>query len=143
FWHPALGCRVCSTRVDGLPVWQSTQPPRGRRTGTGFAMSQQPPPSGRSRRLAMYEIEILVALDAAGLLVVEKETNQTWETEDLVRARQERRFRSDDRFRASDTPADVSGPFPGCLQRGGGGAEYSEATLLGHTRHFLIFAPPG
>jgi hypothetical protein len=89
------------------------------------------------------EIELLTHAASNALTVVEKATNQIWALEELQEAASAGRWSQDDEVRADVDATDVSGPFPGCLQRIGAMPEVDRYRLIGQTRHFLLFEPPG
>jgi hypothetical protein len=89
------------------------------------------------------EIDILWKAVDARRAVVDKETNVLWDRDALWEARASGAFDSEDSLRAPDAgQIEVSGIFPGCLQQGAAGVDYSRYTLIGQTSHFLIFAGP-
>jgi len=85
------------------------------------------------------EIDLLTEAAAAAQTVVEKATNQTWELDDLREAAAAGRWKDEDAVQAAKESADVSGPFPGCLQRFGASEDFENYRLVGQTRHFLLF----
>jgi len=88
------------------------------------------------------EIDLLTEAAARARTVVEKATNQAWELDELREAESAGQFREEDEFRPLVESGDVSGPFPGCLQRSGATEDFEHYRLLGQTRHFLVFEPP-
>jgi hypothetical protein len=88
------------------------------------------------------EIELLTRAASEAITVVEKATNQTWELEELQEAASAGCWNEEDELRPDGEPADVSGPFPGCLQCAGA-MDADRYRLIGQTRHFLLFEPPG
>jgi hypothetical protein len=85
------------------------------------------------------EIDLLTEAAARAQTVVEKATNQTWELEELRQAQTAGKWIQEDSVRATVESSDVSGPFPGCMQRSGAVESYEGYRLLGQTRHFLLF----
>jgi hypothetical protein len=90
------------------------------------------------------QIDILVQAARKGSLVVEKATNLLWTQEELLEARESRLLQEESALLAPDERTAVSGPFPGCCQRGGATADREGYRPIGQTRHFVIFAadPP-
>jgi hypothetical protein len=88
------------------------------------------------------EIELLTKAASHALTIVEKATNQTWELDELEEAASAGRWSEEDELRPDGEPTAVSGPFPGCLQRAGA-MDVDRYRLIGQTRHFLLFEPPG
>src|SRR6516165_4919758 len=89
-----------------------------------------------------YEIDLLTNAASCAQTVVEKATNQTWELEELREAKAGGRWGEEDELVPAVGLMDVSGPFPGCLQRGGATEEFEHYRLCGQTRHFLVFERP-
>jgi hypothetical protein len=89
------------------------------------------------------EIDLLAEAASHAQTVVEKATNQTWELEDLREAKVAGRWAAEDEVLPALGPMEVSSPFPGCLQRSGATEGFEHYRLLGQTRHFLLFEPPG
>ncbi len=84
------------------------------------------------------EIDLLLAAESRGCLVVEKASNVVWERDALLDARADALFEGDARVGPLTEAAVVSGPFPGCLQMGA--APERGYQPLGETEHFVIFA---
>jgi hypothetical protein len=89
------------------------------------------------------EIELLTQAASHAITVVEKATNQTWELEELEEAASAGHWSEEDELRPDGEPTAVSGPYPGCLQRTGAMEDVDHYRLIGQTRHFLLFEPPG
>jgi hypothetical protein len=91
------------------------------------------------------EIELLSEAATLSMTVVEKATNVAWDLDELQEAGAAGRWHDEDRIVPANEAAagGVSGPFPGCLQRAGASEEFDHYSLVGETRHFLIFEPPG
>jgi len=88
------------------------------------------------------EIDLLTDAASHAQTIVEKATNQTWEVDELRQAKLEGRWGEEDELLPAVGQMDVTGPFPGCLQRGGATEEYEHYRLCGQTRHFLVFERP-
>jgi hypothetical protein len=90
------------------------------------------------------EIDVVSAQAAQAKTVVEKATNVAWNFDELQEAGAVGAWSDEDRLvqANSATVAGVSGPFPGCLQRTGATEEFDHYSLIGQTRHFLIFERP-
>ena len=88
------------------------------------------------------EIDLLTEAASHARTVVEKATNQTWELEEIREAGSAGRWMEEDQLLPVAGLIDVSGPFPGCLQRAGATEEFEHYRLCGQTRHFLIFERP-
>jgi hypothetical protein len=87
------------------------------------------------------EIDLLTKAASGALTIVEKCTNQTWELNELREAEAAGQWWEEDQLLPGDESAEVSSPYPGCLQRIGATEAFDHYHLLGQTRHFLIFAP--
>jgi len=88
------------------------------------------------------EIDLLTEAASHARTVVEKATNQTWELEEIREAGSAGRWKEEDQLLPVAGLIDVSGPFPGCLQRAGATEEFEHYRLCGQTRHFLVFERP-
>jgi hypothetical protein len=93
------------------------------------------------RSATAREIDLLALEAGRGRLLVEKESNRLWEDDDLRDARASGLFADEDRVAAPDGAAEVTSPFPGCLQLGGALDTWSRYRAVGQTRHFVLFAP--
>ena len=80
------------------------------------------------------EIDILLRAHFRGCLLVDKESHGLLEEEDLFSAQRGKAYERECVLAAPG--ADVSGPFPGCMNVGGDGYGYQ---MLGETPHFAIF----
>jgi hypothetical protein len=89
------------------------------------------------------EIDLLTDAASRACTVVEKSTNQMWDLDELREAKAVGRWGQEDELLPAVDSADVSGPFPGCLQRSGATEEFDHYQLLGQTKHFLLFGLPG
>jgi hypothetical protein len=89
-----------------------------------------------------YEIDLLTDAASRAQAVVEKATNQTWDLEELREAKAGGRWGEEDELLPAFGRMDVSGPFPGCLQRCGATEDFEHYRLCGQTRHFLVFERP-
>jgi hypothetical protein len=88
------------------------------------------------------EIDLLTQAASDMRTVVEKATNQTWELEELREAGSTGLWGEEDQLLPVEELTDVSGPFPGCLQRIGASKAFEHYRPLGQTRHFLLFDAP-
>ena len=88
------------------------------------------------------EIDLLTEAASHARTVVEKATNQTWELEEIREAGSAGRWKEEDQLLPVEELTDVSGPFPGCLQRAGATEEFEHYRPCGQTRHFLVFERP-
>jgi hypothetical protein len=91
------------------------------------------------------EIELLSEAATLSLAVVEKATHVAWNLDELQEAGAAGWWREEDQMvpASKASAAEISGPFPGCLQRTGAAEEFDHYNLIRETRHFLIFEPPG
>jgi hypothetical protein len=89
------------------------------------------------------EIDILCAAADRGWAVVDKVSNVLWTQQELADAARAGCYPDEDRLGPATGESAVSGPFPGCLQQGGRSADFTRYRLLGETRHFVVFLPPG
>ncbi len=87
------------------------------------------------------EIDILLRAERTGFLVVEKDSHLRRSGEELEEAAGVGVYLQQDDLAEPPENPEISSPFPGCPQIGGSGS-FGRYCLVGHTRHFLIFAPP-
>src|SRR5262245_61755888 len=87
------------------------------------------------------EIDILVEAARKDCAVVEKASHLLWGLPELLDARAAGLYGEEGPFLPPDGTLAVSGPFPGCCQRGGAVAESAGYRAVGQTGHFVIFAP--
>ena len=88
------------------------------------------------------EIDLLTEAASQARTIVEKSTNQTWDLEEIREAGSAGRWKEEDQLLPVVELIDVSGPFPGCLQRAGATEVFEHYRLCGQTRHFLVFERP-
>ena len=84
------------------------------------------------------EIDILIQAADRSCAVVEKDTNLLWTRENPIEGRETGRYKGEGQLLPPDGQIEVSGPFPGCLQQGGGSTSYRP---IGQTAQFVSFAP--
>src|SRR5260370_6220793 len=94
--------------------------------------------SARGGAVMAREIDLLTEAASCAQTVVEKATNQTWELVELREAESAGQWREEDELLPTAELFDVTGPFPGCLQRSGATEDFEHYRLLGQTRHFLL-----
>ncbi len=88
------------------------------------------------------EIELLTEAIRQEQVPVEKETNRAWDLEDLQEAASSEILQNEDQIQPAEPSLEISGPFPGCLQRTGATEEIEHYQLVGQTRHFLLYERP-
>jgi hypothetical protein len=88
------------------------------------------------------EIDIVLKAAGKGCAVVEKRSHVLWGLADLRDAADAGDYARPDALGAPTPHADVSAPFPGCLQQHGATADWARYRLVGQTAHFLVFARP-
>jgi hypothetical protein len=74
--------------------------------------------------------------------VVEKVSNVLWTHEELLEARDAGQYQEAGQLLPPDGHMDVSAPFPGCMQMGGGRPQSEAYHAVAQTEHFVIFAAP-
>jgi hypothetical protein len=88
------------------------------------------------------EIDILLRAANKDCAVVDKTSHVVWSRDELTEASRAGCFPDEDQLAPPGESADVSSPFPGCMQQFSRPAELDTYRLVGQTEHFLIFAPP-
>src|SRR4051794_3021063 len=86
------------------------------------------------------EIDILQRALSKGFLVVNKESHVLLDDENWLSAQQSPLYQKECDLLAPEKQAELSGPFPGCMQLGGA-TRGSDYRMLGQTAHFAIFYP--
>jgi hypothetical protein len=88
------------------------------------------------------EIDFLIEADRSGCVVVEKASGVLWTAEELTAARDGGSYQETSGLRPADDLLEISGPFPGCCQSTGAGADLSRYRAVAQTDHFIFFAGP-
>jgi hypothetical protein len=89
------------------------------------------------------EIDILCAAAERGWAGVDKVSNVLWTRQEMADAARAGCSPDEDNLGPAAGGGAVIGPFPGCPQQWGKSADFSRYRLLGETRHFAVFLPPG
>ena len=88
----------------------------------------------------MREIDLLREAARRDLVLVEKDTNLQWLAGDLNESPSTFSFEQEDRISPPDPRGSaVSSIYPACGQQLGASRDYGEFTVVGQTRHFLLF----